>query len=175
MRLDALDRYCPLFIVLAFSSTALIMLVNGGAAAELVNSFAEKGLSFSETVLYPFGRLCGSLAIWTFLPSIMGGSFQRWTLRNSTYIFATFCSHYLMLTILFFAGWLPVFGDRHSDFFIVWFLAAPLLSLAVAILIVQSALKIAPSIATLITGGRMRSKEPRFPTMARKRSEVLSN
>jgi succinoglycan biosynthesis protein ExoH len=176
VRLDSWDRFCPLFIVLAVFSTATIMLVNGGAGANLVDAFSAEGLSFSEVVLYPLGRLSGSLAIWTFLPVLVGGSFQRWALRNSPYVFATFCSHYLMLTVLFFAGWQPVFGDRGSDMFFVWFLAAPLVSMAIAIAIVQCALKIAPPLATLITGGRMSpTVVGHSPAMARRRSEVFSN
>jgi len=171
VRVDSWDRYCPLFITLAVFATAFIMLVNGGAAANVVNAFAAKGLSFTETVLYPIGRLCGSLAMWTFLPVLMGGGFQRWALRNSPYVFATFCSHYLMLTVLFFAGWLPAFGDRGSDIFVVWFLAAPFVSMAIAIAFVQIALKIAPQLATLVTGGRIRSNGETFTPMARRRSE----
>jgi hypothetical protein len=175
VRLDSWDKYCPLFIVLAVFSTALIMLVNGGLGANLVAAFDVRGLSFSETVLYPLGRLCGSLALWTFLPTLMGGSFQRWALRNSPYVFATFCSHYLMLTVLFFAGWMPVFGNRESDVFVIWFLSAPLVSMAIAIALVQCALKVAPPLATLITGGRMSASVEPIPSMARRRSQILSN
>jgi succinoglycan biosynthesis protein ExoH len=175
VRLDAWDKYCPLFIVMAVFSTAIIMLVNGGAAANLVAAFSVKGLSFSETVLYPLGRLSGSLAIWTFLPVLMGGRFQRWVMRNSPYVFATFCSHYLMLTVLFFALWMPAFGDRGSDMFFIWFLAAPLVSMAIAIAIVHVALKFVPPLATLITGGRLSPIVDALPQMARRRSDVLSN
>lgn len=173
IRLDKWDSLCPVFIVMAVLSTAAIMLVNGGAGVSLVDAFALKGLSFTESVLYPIGRLFGSLAIWTFLPVLMGGGVQRWVVRNSPYVFATFCSHYLLLTVLFFAGWMPLFGDRNSAMFIIWFLSAPLVSLALAIGVVQCALRVAPSLATLLTGGRMSPVIGPVPPMARRRPQVL--
>jgi len=172
--LTRLDRYCPLFIVLAVASTVAILLVNGGAAEGVVAYFASKGMAFDETVLYPIGRLCGSLAIWTYLPVLMGGAFQQWVLRYSPYLFAAFCSHYLMLTILFFAGWLPLFGDRESDIFIIWFLAAPIVSMGIAVALVHAALKVAPPLATLITGGRVSSPSKSFAPMAQRRSESIA-
>ena len=177
VQINRWDKYCPVFIVLAFLTTASIMLVNGGAAATLVDFFARSGLSFKESVLYPIGRLCGSLAIWTFIPVIMGGVFQQWVTRNSPYLFATFCSHYLMLTILFYVGWMPILGDRDSAVFIVWFLGAPLLSMGIAIALVQAALKVSPPLATLLTGGRVKTTVQRFPSMemARRRSHIISN
>ena len=96
-------------------------------------------------------------------------------MRNSPYVFATFCSHYLMLTVLFFALWMPAFGDRGSDMFFIWFLAAPLVSMAIAIAIVHVALKFVPPLATLITGGRLSPIVDALPQMARRRSDVLSN
>lgn len=172
--LTRLDHYCPLFIVFAVASTVAILLVNGGAAETVVAYFESMGMAFDETVLYPIGRLCGSLAIWTYLPVLMGGAFQKWVLRHSPYLFAAFCSHYLMLTILFFAGWLPLFGDRESDIFIVWFLAAPIVSMGVAVALVQAALKVAPPLATLITGGRVSSPSKSFAPMAQRRSESIA-
>lgn len=80
-----------------------------------------------------------------------------------------------MLTVLFFALWMPAFGDRGSDTFIIWFLAAPLVSMAIAIAIVHVALKVSPPLATLITGGRMSPIANSVPQMARRRSEVISN
>ncbi len=172
--LERWDRYCPLFIVLSAAATAAILLVNGGAAAPVVNFFASYGLAFDETVLYPIGRLCGSLAIWTYLPVFMGGSFQRWVQHYSPYLFAAFCSHYLMLTILFFAVWLPLFGDRQSPFFIIWFLAAPLVSMGIAVVIVQMALKVLPPMATLLTGGRVNAPKKPFIDVARRRAQGVA-
>jgi len=153
VRLNSLDRYCPLFIVVSMAATVTIMLVNGGAANSAVQYFSSLGLSFEETILYPVGRLCGSLAV-----------------RCTPYVFAAFCSHYLMLTVLFFAGWMPMFGDRESDAFIIWFLAAPSVSMLIAFLLVQSAVRLAPPLATLITGGRVRAASNEYAPMARRRS-----
>ena len=156
IRLNALDAFWPLFCVLAIVATLAIMAVNGGAAAGTIKAFSNAGLDFTETVLYPLSRLFGSLAIWTLLPILMGGQIQSSLLRLSPYLFAAFCSHYLMLTLVFFGVWHPLFGDRHSDAYIVFFLTAPGVAMIVALIIVQIAVRIAPLLAILITGGRIR-------------------
>lgn len=167
VNLRALDNHCPVFIVLAIVSTFIIMFVNGGAAATYVQAFADRGLDFSEVVLYPIGRLFGSLAIWTMLPALMGGRLQDWVSRFSPYLFAAFCSHYLMLTLLFFGAWMPLFGDRTNSIFIVWFLASPLTAMLIAVIIVQMTLRVSAPLATLITGGRI-------GTAASKQSDPLA-
>lgn len=172
-RLDILDRYWPLLLGLAIISTLAIMMVNDGMASGLEQVFAQRGLQFNETILYPIGRLFGSLAIWTLLPLMMGGKLQQWVVRYSPYLFAAFCSHYLMLTLVFFGVWMPLFGDRHSDFYIVWFLFAPLLAMMVAFCIVQIAMRIAPPLATLITGGRMKSAVSSLSPIAQRRDQGI--
>jgi len=173
--LNAWDKYCPLFVVLTAISTVSIMMVNDGAVPQLVNLFARYELSFDETVLYPLGRLFGSLAIWTYIPVLLGGRFQKWVNKYSPYLFAAFCSHYLMLTVLFFAGWYPVFGDRESVFFIVWFLSAPFVSMGIAVLIVHAALKIAPPLAGMLTGGRVTETiADEYASMAQRRYQGIA-
>lgn len=155
VRLDALDRFWPIFVVLSLIATLVILLVNSGVADTTVKAFAARDMKFDETVLYPFGRLFGSLAIWTLIPYLLGGRMQGWVKRFTPYLFAAFCSHYLVLTLLFYGAWMPVFGSRESSIFVLWFLAAPLVSMAAAVLMVSVALRITPPLATLITGGRM--------------------
>jgi len=169
VNLKALDQYGPVFIALAVVATALIMMVNGGAAAGLVQTFNTQGMDFKEIVLYPVSRLFGSLAIWTLIPMFMGGRFQSLILKFSPYLFAAFCSHYLMLTLLYFGLWQPVFGDRSSPVFFVWFLAAPITAMAIAVCIVKIAAKVAPPLATMITGGRVRTPQLSSPIKDRQR------
>lgn len=170
VRLNALDRLWPVFAMLSVIATMVILLVNSGVADSTVQSFAARGMEFDETVLYPIARLFGSLAIWTLIPWMMGGRLQSWVKRFTPYLFAAFCSHYLMLTILFYGAWSPMFGGRESAIFVVWFLAAPVVSMAVAVLVVSLALRIAPPLATLITGGRMSAPDaPRDPLAGRRR------
>ena len=154
-RLDALDRYWAVFVVLAIASTMAILLFNSGIANSVVQAFAAKGLQFDETVLYPVGRLFGSLALWTLLPFMLNSRLRDWTTKFSPYLFAAFCSHYLMLTLLFYGAWQPLFGGREASLFTLWFLAAPLVSMAVAVLCVKVALLFMPPLASLITGGRV--------------------
>ena len=171
VRLNALDWLWPVFFLLSVIATMVILLVNSGVADSMVQSFADRGMEFDETVLYPFGRLFGSLAIWTLIPWMMGGRLQDWVTRFTPYLFAAFCSHYLMLTLLYYGAWSPLFGGRESTIYVVWFMAAPLVSMAVAVLVVSMALRIAPPLATLITGGRMSAPETRKDALASRRRQ----
>ena len=171
VRLDALDWLWPVFFLLSVIATMVILLVNSGVADSMVQSFADRGMEFDETVLYPFGRLFGSLAIWTLIPWMMGGRLQDWVTRFTPYLFAAFCSHYLMLTLLYYGAWSPLFGGRESTIYVVWVMAAPLVSMAVAVLVVSMALRIAPPLATLITGGRMSAPETRKDALASRRRQ----
>ncbi len=169
----ALDRYSPLFVAFSIMATAIIMMVNGGAASGLVDIFANKNMDFSETVLYPLSRLFGSLAIWTLIPHLMGGQFQSRLLRLSPYLFAAFCSHYLVLTLLFFGLWQPLFGDRDSILYVMWFFASPMAAMVVAVCIVKIACLIAPPLATMLTGGRVCSVRVSNPLADRQRQGIV--
>jgi len=116
---------------------------------------AGYGVSLLESVLYPLSRLSGSLALWCMLPLLSGAWLSRIITSVSPYLFAAFCSHFLVLAILFNAIWLPLAGDRNSSLYLIWFLSAPLVSMAVAIAMVNIAGRIHPRIARLMTGGRV--------------------
>lgn len=170
--LNALDRFWPLFVGLSFVATMGILLVNSGLADEMVQAFAMREMEFDEVVMYPIGRLFGSLAIWTLIPMMLGGRLQQWNTRFTPYLFAAFCSHYLMLTIVFRSLWRPLFGGRESNLFLVWFLVSPLVSMAVAVLIVNMTLRIYPPLATLLTGGRM-TAAPASPIGERRKQGLV--
>ncbi len=155
VELSALDRYLPVFLILSVCSAGAVVLVKGGAAAGLVDVFAQRGLEFNEVVLYPLSRLFSSLTIWTLTSVLLGGWCSVQVTRFSPYLFVAFCSHFLMLTIVFFSLWQPLFGGAESSLFIVWFLAGPFVAMGIAIMIVKIALKISPRFAMLITGGRI--------------------
>lgn len=160
LALNSLDRFWPLFVLVSAAATLTILLANSGLADNAVQIFAARNMEFDETVLYPIGRLFGSLAIWTLIPLMLGGRLQAWTTRFTPYLFAAFCSHYLLLTLVFHALWKPMFGGRESNLFLLWFLMAPVLSMALSVLMVNIALRIFPPLATLLTGGRMKAAAP---------------
>ena len=157
--LDSWDKYCLLFILLSVASTTLIIMADGGAFSGVSDAFAQRNLDFSETVLYPMSRLFGSLAIWTLIPYLVGTRFSNWLLQFTPYLFAAYCSHYLVLTLLFFGAWQPLVGDRDSALFIIWFLAAPVTALLASVVLVKATVFAAPPMGTLITGGRVRPPE----------------
>ena len=124
------------------------------------------GVSLKESILYPLCRLFGSLTIWTMLSMPSVQMMQRMTARYSNYLFAAFCSHFLVLTMLFNGLWLPLLGDRDSYGYLLWFIAAPAFSIVVAIGMVRVAGAIYSPIATLMTGGRVPSGAAEFPVKA---------
>jgi hypothetical protein len=155
MPMNALDKYAGYFLAASVFCTLLIMWVNGGGLPAAVEYFSARGLSLTETVLYPCCRLSGSLAIWTLLPRLLKGWVPALVKHYSPYLFAAFCSHHLLLTIVFHAAWNPIFGGRESAAYIAWFTVAPLLALLLAIVVVKAAVRCFPVVAVLITGGRL--------------------
>lgn len=179
-QLDALDRYWAFFLAISVITALVIMWVNGGGLSGWADYFDNHGLSLKETVLYPVCRLSGSLAIWTLLPRILTQRVRSFVKRYSAYVFAAFCSHYLMLSIVFNALWMPLLGERDSPLYLIWFIAAPFVALLLAVCIVQIAMRISPYLALLITGGRLQQsygaqsparlgKEPGIGSMIRGR------
>ena len=155
IQINALDRHWPVFLLLMGVFAVLIIWTHAGMLDPIQNFLAGYGVSLLESVLYPLSRLSGSLALWCMLPLLSGAWLSRIITSVSPYLFAAFCSHFLVLAILFNAIWLPLAGDRNSSLYLIWFLSAPLVSMAVAIAMVNIAGRIHPRIARLMTGGRV--------------------
>jgi len=158
-RMELLDAAWPLWVLLSALATIGLLLFNGGAMNGLNDVFQRIGLDMKESFLYPLSRLFGALAIWTVLSRAVGTRWQGWIESMTPYLFAAYCSHYLMLTLMWFGLWQPVFGSER--FFMVWFLAAPLLTMLVAWGIVNGTAILWPSAAARLTGGRVRRSQPR--------------
>jgi succinoglycan biosynthesis protein ExoH len=158
-RTDLLDDAWPLWILLSTLATIGLLLYNGGAMSGLDDIFQRIGLDMKESLLYPLSRLFGALAVWTVLSRAVGTRWQGWIESMTPYLFAAYCSHYLMLTLVWFGLWRPAFGDE--QFFMVWFLAAPVFSMLVAWGIVNGTAIFWPNAAARLTGGRARRSQPR--------------
>lgn len=153
--LSRLDRFWPVFLVLATLSTALLILFKAGIGQSPLAPIDNSQIVIQERVLYPVTRLFVSLSVWTLLPFLTAEWIRIAVKRCTPYVFAAFCCHHLVLTIVFFSAWQPVFGDRDGPLFIVWFLVAPFLSLAAAVAIVAFARMVHPQAADILTGGRL--------------------
>jgi len=164
VNLGSLDKYWAWFLALTGVFAVLIIWTSAGLLSGFEVFLADRGVSLQETFLYPLCRLSGSLAIWTVLPLLRGTRLTRLVDFTAPYLFAAFCSHFLVLSLLFNGFWLPLVGDRDAHVYLLWFVTAPLISMAIAMVIVNAAVRIYPPLATLITGGRMST------TGARRRS-----
>ena len=154
VELDRADRLLPLWLVGWIVSTSVLLAFNAGTLAGLDALFADVGLDAKESLLYPFSRLFGSLSLWCLTGRLLSGRTGMTFSLVSPYIFTAFCSHLLVLSLLFMLLWQPVFGDAGNALYPVWFLSAPLLALAAAVVMVQVTVHVYPSLARLMTGGR---------------------
>lgn len=153
VNVEKFDRYWLLWLSLSAGATLMIMLFNAGTMPVLDAAFMARGLDAKESLLYPVSRLFGALAIWTLTRHLFSGGVQRVLSKFSPYIFAAYCSHYIVLTLLFFGLWQPLFGG-HGPMYGVWFFLAPIISMAVACAMVQIVAVWFPGLALLLTGGR---------------------
>ncbi len=154
-RLDQLDEHWALFLAMTTVFAVLIIWTNAGLLNPIDDFLFQWNISLKESFLYPMSRLSGSLAIWCLLPLLLQGRLRQVVAKFSPYLFAAFCSHFLVLTLLFNGLWLPVLGGTESYAHIVWFICAPIISMAVAIAMVNVVARIYPPIASLMTGGRV--------------------
>ena len=168
--LQALDSYWPWFLSLTGVFAVLITWTDAGLFLQWKPYLAMHGVSVQETVLYPLCRFFGSLAIWTMLSLISVKAMQRISSTYSKYLFAAFCSHFLVLTLLFNGLWLPLIGDRDAYAYLLWFAAAPAISMVAAILMVELAGIVCLPMARLMTGGRV----PGFNAMTNEQSRLAS-
>ena len=126
---EAADPYLGRWAALALGCTALVMLANGGAFAGLDASLGTIGLDLRESVLYPLARLFGSLTVWAATARLVGTRVGRGVAAQMPWLFTTYCSHFLVLAVLW-AGLLHPLGvSAATPGFTLWFVAAPLLSL----------------------------------------------
>jgi len=151
--LHRLDKFWVLWIALSSLCTLLIMHFNAGFMPVLNDVFAARGLDAKESLLYPVSRLFGALAIWTITALLLGSRVQWFLTKLSPYIFAAYCSHYIVLTLLFFGVWQPFWGGE-GPMYGVWFFLAPLIAMAVACAMVNLVAMWFPGFALLLTGGR---------------------
>ena len=160
VRLDRADGAWPLWVALSILATLLAMASGSerGLASAPALWCAEHGIDLRETVVYPLSRLFGGLAIWSLAAKLVGTTWNRRLARFSPYVFVAFCSHFVVLTLLWEGfGKTLVGGSATTPSYALWFAAAPFVAMFVAGLIVETTARIAPSLAALLTGGRVRA------------------
>ena len=137
IRIDVADRGLWLWIALALGSSAAVVLANGGAFETFGARLEAVGLDLHESVLYPVSRLFGSLAVWTLTARLSGTRAARALAGQMPWLFTTYCSHFLVLGVLW-VGLLEPLGLGGSPVtFTAWFLVAPLVALLVGRTIVR--------------------------------------
>ena len=152
--LQRADRLWWLWLMLAVLSTLLLLFYNAGSMQRLDQLFAARGFDAKESLLYPLSRLFGSLAIWTLTLPLVASRAGRWAAGLTPYAFVTYCSHYVVLTLVFFGLWQPLVDRGAGNWFFLWFLAGPAVAYLMGWLIVQLLALVLPQFTTVLTGGR---------------------
>ncbi len=155
VNLAALDELWWLWSGLSIAATLLLLAFNAGKLEGLNLQLAAYGLDAKESLLYPITRLFGSLAIWSITARMWQGSFARGVRTLTPFIFVAYCSHQIVLTLLFFSIWQPLFGDHTGMFYPLWFIIAPAIAIAMAAAGLQLLVIWAPALARLLIGGRV--------------------
>ena len=161
-RLDRADSLWAWWAVLSILSTLLVMASGGDRAAGWAEGawFAQHGIDVRESLLYPLSRLFGGLAIWSLAAKLVGGGWHGRLARVSPYVFVAFCSHYLVLALLWEGLLKPLIGSTSGLAYAAWFAVAPFVAMFCAALIVESLARLAPPLAALLTGGRAGTRSP---------------
>ncbi len=155
--LDAADHHWRLWLGSTVLMTMLIMMANGNQLTSLEMTLASVGVDLREMILYPLCRLFGSLAIWTLIPVMFGSKSFNWAHRLAPYVFTTFCSHQLLLNVVYEAMWAPLFGMNTGGAYLIWFVIAPILSLLMGVAVVHAASAVTADLGMMVTGGRQPS------------------
>ncbi len=150
---EAADRYWWLWLLLAVLSTMTLLMFNAGAFPALANSLERIGLDAKEGLLYPICRLFGSLALWTMTLSMVQTRAGRWVAGVAPFAFITYCSHFIVLSLVFFMLWQPLFNGGEGVLFMMWFLLGPALAFFAGWLLVQVLAPLLPHFTAVLTGG----------------------
>ena len=137
VRLDAADAHLGWWIGASIFATVAVMLANAGAFAAPDAALASVGLDLRESVLYPLSRLFGSLAVWTLAARLVGTRAGGALAAQMPWLFTTYCSHFLVLGLLWAGLLAPLGASGTAPGFTLWFLAAPLVALLVGRAIVR--------------------------------------
>ncbi len=167
----ALDGTTGWWLALACLSTLGVLIANAGHLDALDRLLETVGLDLRESVLYPLARLFVSLSVWCVSAHIVRQPAGQLLRRQMPWLFATFCSHFLVLSVLYHGAWLPLAGSAGTGpVFFLWFLCAPVISLIVAYtavrLVHQWLPELSPIMGSRLGGGGGGSGGTGVPTVA---------
>ena len=150
VRLEGADHRLGTWVTLLLACSAAVMLANAGAFAGLDGALHRFGLDVRESVLYPLSRLFGSLAVWALTARLAGRRAGRAVAAQMTWLFTTYCSHFLVLALLWEGLLEPLGAGASTAGFAAWFLCAPLVALVVGRSIVRVTLARCPRAVPLL-------------------------
>lgn len=155
VRLDTWDAQWPVTLAAATLITAAILLTRLGVAPDALPPWRETLL---ESAFYPIARLCWTVCVWQLAGACVATPLAAAVRTRLPWVFVTFCSHFLLLTLTWFAFVVPLLvrmpdGARTLALF-GWFLCAPVLSFAFAGAVVALARSAGPAAAMLAGAGQ---------------------
>jgi len=149
------DRLWMCWVCLAILLALLTTAFNNGQFPQLQWHFAIHGLDARETLLYPLTRLFGALALWSLSLKLMSLPLMKWSAKLEPFLFIAFCSHPLLLSVLQELSSLVSVDASVMRLFPVWFIFAPAVSIAAAVLGMRLCSYLLPNLLHMISGGRI--------------------
>lgn len=148
-------------------SAALVFLL-GAWVSYLQVGFLRSGVTEAPVILevwLTLIRFPAAVLFWWVSVELAKTRFGRRVASYEPFIFFAFCSHLLILTVLWF-GWQQVFGGYNDAAYPVFFLLSPPVMLALSALGAWMLHSILPPVFSVMNGGRGLRAQHRAPSTA---------
>lgn len=149
------DRLWLCWVIWAVLLALLTTAFNSNQLPKLQWLFAINGLDAREMLLYPLTRVFGALAIWSLTLKLMSLPIMNWSRKLEPYLFIAFCSHPLLLSMLQELSGLIIADSSIMVLYPMWFVLAPAVSIAAAVLGMRLCSVLLPNLLHMISGGRI--------------------
>lgn len=110
-----------------------------------------------STIRFPAAVIFWSASVW-----LSRQASGRWLSGLEPYMFMAFCTHMILLTPLWFI-WQSVFGDYYGAAYPVFFMLAPFVVFAGAVMVAESLFAVSPALFGILNGGRLLDAAVRRP------------
>ena len=151
--LSWVDARLRIWATLFLFSTVVLVLLKQDALDVFGVPMSSEVLQLTiDRFLYPLNRLCGSLFLWSVTARLASSGMGQFAIKLNPLLFVAYCSHVLVLGVIYALFWQPLFGGSSSAAYPVWFFSAPIVVLISAYLMLLISRKVLPVFYALISG-----------------------
>lgn len=140
---------------LAWACWGLVIGIGAWVAARELHMIAQPNAAdaFAVEAGRTAIRLPAAMALWAAAHWLAGRADTHALVRLEPYIFTAFCSHVIVLTLVWFV-WEKALGGYYAAAYPVFFLLGPAIAIVAAMVFARLASAIAPPAFALLNGGR---------------------